>query len=503
MPGRFVIYFHYDPNGQADNACLFAVRAMRAECSGLLFVTNGRLNDASRGAVETLDVQLLERENTGFDVGAYRDALMLLKQQGLDGIDELILMNYTLAGPVTPLRALFDKMDARPELDFWGLTRHYAMRSRRFKTEYGEVPEHIQSHFIAVRGRLLHSQDFWSYWETMPLPQSYEQSVAGHEARFTRHFADLGYRWDTAAETDDLKALFVNPIMACPRELLARRGCAFFKRRSFFTPYEDELRRTDGTAAAELYDWLKTETDYPVDDLIRSLLRTQPLAPMAQNLHWNAALPADGRGNDPESIPPVRLILWQPGQPTPEIHPGEILCLYAPPAQAPATPEDWYMQNGDRTLAEEETFRRAAGTVLAAHPLAGIAAPAAPAYGPAYADRAGEWQRLLPVLRAEAARLGWKTPVAEQPLPLPWGRCVFLKGEAFPDGLPDLNGPAGWWLLPLAAQQAGYGCLTLYTHARAHAIPEHLDCALSARQDAKETARDLARILRRRLRGKH
>ena len=22
MPGRFVIYFHYDPNGQADNACL-------------------------------------------------------------------------------------------------------------------------------------------------------------------------------------------------------------------------------------------------------------------------------------------------------------------------------------------------------------------------------------------------------------------------------------------------------------------------------------------------
>ena len=503
MPGRFVIYFHYDPNGQADNACLFAMRAMRAECSGLLFVTNGRLNDASRAAVEALDVQLLERDNTGFDVGAYRDALMLLKQQGLEGIDELILMNYTLAGPVTPLRALFDKMDARPELDFWGLTRHYAMKSRRFKTEYGEVPEHIQSHFIAVRGRLLHSQDFWSYWETMPLPQSYEQSVAGHEARFTRHFADLGYRWDTAAETDDLKALFVNPIMACPRELLARRGCAFFKRRSFFTPYEDELRRTDGTAAAELYDWLKTETDYPVDDLIRSLLRTQPLAPMAQNLHWNAALPADGRGNDPESIPPVRLILWQPGQPTPEIHPGEILCLYAPPAQAPVTPVDWYRQDSDRALAEEEKLRRAAGAVLASHPLAGIAAPAPPAYGPAYADRAGEWQRLLPVLRAEAARLGWKTPVAEQPLPLPWGRCVFLKGEAFPDGLPDLNGPAGWWLLPLAAQQAGYGCLTLYTHARAHATPEHLDCALSARQDAKETARDLARILRRRLRGKH
>ena len=37
-------------------------------------------------------------------------------------------------------------------------------------------------------------------------------------------------------DTKDLRDVFVNPIMACPRELLANRGCPFFKRRSFFTP---------------------------------------------------------------------------------------------------------------------------------------------------------------------------------------------------------------------------------------------------------------------------
>lgn len=501
MPGRFVIYFHYDPGGQADNACLFAVRAMREECRGLLFVTNGRLNDASRAAVQALDVQLLERENTGFDVGAYRDALMLLKKQGLKEIDELILMNYTLAGPVAPLRALFAKMDARPELDFWGLTRHYAMKSRRFKTQYGEVPEHIQSHFIAVRTRLLNSEAFWTYWETMPLPQSYEQSVAGHEARFTRHFADLGYRWDTAVDTGDLRDIFVNPIMACPQELAARRGCPFFKRRSFFTPYADELRRTDGTAAAELYHWLKTSTDYPVDDLIRALLRTQPLAPMAQNLHWNAVLPRDGQAA--VNAPPVRLATWCPGKPAPAIAPGEILCLYRPPDGQAQTPEDWYTRRMARSFAEDETLRNAAGAVLAAHPLAGIAAPAVPAFAPAQLQRAGEWQAVLPALRTEAVRLGWQMPIDSQPLPVPYGDCVFLRGDAFPQGLPPLDGPAGWWLLPLAAQQAGYGCLTLYTDTQTHAIPDQLDCTFAARRDAKETAKDLARILRRRLRSKH
>ena len=45
------------------------------------------------------------------------------------------------------------------------------------------------------------------------------------------------------------------------------------------------------TAAAELYDYLKSETDYPVDDLLRALLPVQPLAAMAQNLHWHYILP--------------------------------------------------------------------------------------------------------------------------------------------------------------------------------------------------------------------
>jgi len=103
-------------------------------------------------------------------------------------------------------------MDARPELDFWGLTRHYAMQSRRFG---GAVPEHLQSHFIAVRPRLFNSDDFWSYWQEMALPASYEQSIIRHETRFTPYFAARGYVWDTYVQTDDLKPVFVNPIMAC------------------------------------------------------------------------------------------------------------------------------------------------------------------------------------------------------------------------------------------------------------------------------------------------
>lgn len=220
---RLVIYFHYDPAGCIDTACRIAVQAVQ-KYGRVVFVTNGTLAPADRVWVRQSGAGRIERENVGFDVGAYREALLTLGREKLAEYEEIVLMNYTLAGPVCSLAAMFTAMDARPELDFWGLTRHYAMQSRRFG---GAVPEHLQSHFIAVRPRLFNSDDFWSYWQEMALPASYEQSIIRHETRFTPYFAARGYAWDTYVQTDDLKPVFVNPIMACPRELLANRGCPF------------------------------------------------------------------------------------------------------------------------------------------------------------------------------------------------------------------------------------------------------------------------------------
>ena len=299
---RLAVYFHYDARGRIDQPCRLAVQSMRPFAQ-LLFVTNGALGPEERAWVEGTGAELLERENTGFDVGAYRDALLHCGQETVCGFDELVLMNFTLAGPVSggrdePLRRMFETMAKRPELDFWGLTRHYAMRSRRFG---GRVPEHLQSHFLAVRGRLLRDPAFWDYWRQMRLPRSYEESVTCHETRFTEYFAEKGFRWDSYVQTDDLRQVFLNPIMACPRELIEKRGCPFFKRRSFFTPYADELRRTDGTASRELYEYLCRETAYPVEALLASLLQDYPLADLACNLPWHYILAPGEESGAPES----------------------------------------------------------------------------------------------------------------------------------------------------------------------------------------------------------
>lgn len=48
---------------------------------------------------------------TGFDVGAYRDAVLQIGLDMLLQYDEVVLMNYTLAGPVGDVAAMFAAMD--------------------------------------------------------------------------------------------------------------------------------------------------------------------------------------------------------------------------------------------------------------------------------------------------------------------------------------------------------------------------------------------------------
>lgn len=482
MNNRLVIYFHYDPRGQADTACRFAVQAMRKQARAFLFVHNGTLAEESRLWLAQNGVQFLERENVGLDVGAYRDALLHIGKEELDTFDEVILMNYTLAGPVYPLENLFAKMDAWQDLDFWGLSRHYAMRSRRFG-KGGEVPEHIQSHFIAVRHRMY--EDFWQYWQAMKLPASYEESIRNHETRFTRHFAALGYRWDTCVDGEAWRNVFVNPIMGCPRELIARGNCPFFKRRSFFTPFADELRRTDGCAAVQLYAYLKENTDYPVDDLIADLLPVQPLANMAQNLHWHYRLPAGSVGKTPVMLRTEELADGA------DLHPDTIYCL-----RLPITGDDtlrWYAGisdwNSQALAAAANLFERHAGL--------GVLGPALPLYPECIRAKWKRWQKDLPELKKSVEKLDVKVPVAEEtPLPLPNGGCLLVRGAAFPQGLPPLRHAADFWLLPLVAQQNGFYSADAETEEQSLARADVYQASMWPQQTVRGTAKSFARCVK-------
>jgi len=288
---RIGIYFLYDKDGIVDDYIPFLLRDLVQNLEKLIFVSNGPLTTESKDKLTEFSPVILERENTGLDVWAYKEAMLSVGWEKLAEYDEVVLLNYTLMGPVHPFKEAFDEMAAR-DVHFWGLTRHYGLPFDPWKScKYGYVPMHISSSFMVFRSDFVQSKAFQHYWETVPLVRTYAESIGLHEAIFTEDFTRMGFKSDVYVNTDDLKDHHEYPMMLYPRELVENRGCPVFKRKVFYNIYNEFIEVSPGQAARDLYQYLDRKTDYDLNMIWDVLLRTAHMSDIKERLQLNYILP--------------------------------------------------------------------------------------------------------------------------------------------------------------------------------------------------------------------
>ena len=234
------------------------------------------------------------RENKGFDVWAYKEGIEYIGWDNLKNYDELIMLNMTIMGPIYPFKEMFDEMDSRKDLDFWGITKFHKFPVDPWGLiQYGYIPEHIQSHFIAVRKPMLKSYEFKQHWEKMRMINTYFESVSYHESIFTKKFNDKGFKSDTYVNSNDLKDFTDHPIIDYPKKIIKENKCPIFKRRSFFNSYDDFLTRGMGRSSLELFKYIEKNTNYDVNLIWDNILRVENMYDIKNTLHLNYNLPSD------------------------------------------------------------------------------------------------------------------------------------------------------------------------------------------------------------------
>jgi len=292
---RLIVYMIYDARGEIDDYIPYKLERLREHADELFVVVNGKLGAAGRARLEPYADTILVRENVGFDVWAYKTALDTIGQERLAGFDELILMNYTWFGPVRPFGPVFERMDA-VEADFWGMTDHGEIVPNPF-TKNGILHRHLQSHWIAVRGRLLRSDAWREYWDSMPMIESYTDSILQHESRFTHHFEQAGFRSAVAFAEADYPS--THPAMM-NADLLIEDGCPALKRRVFFhyPPYLDQH--------AVIGRWVLDTAEragYPVRMVFQNIVRNAKPKELYADASMHEILPYVDVSYDPTDAP--------------------------------------------------------------------------------------------------------------------------------------------------------------------------------------------------------
>lgn len=285
---RLLIYTIYDKQDYISSYILTVLKAMKQFVSDIIVVINSNNNAVIQiDKLQIITNKIIIRDNIGFDIWGYKTGLIYYEKKYYEQFDEIILMNDTLLGPLYPLDKMFHTMSNK-DIDFWGLTLFHKTPFDPFGTiKYGYIPTHIQSSFMVFKQHFYNTDDFYSYWNSLPAFKTYKEAVGQHECIFTKHFEDLGYKWDVYIDTRREDNYTYYPLLHNPVKVLKEYKCPFFKRRSFFHNYNDYLEYSNGNQAHELLKFIENETKYNTDLIWSNILRTCSLIDIYRCLNLN------------------------------------------------------------------------------------------------------------------------------------------------------------------------------------------------------------------------
>lgn len=292
---RLAIYAHYHFRGEVPEYVPYCLAGLLAVVDRVLVVVNGELTDEGRGRLEALDrVDLLVRENRGFDFAAYKAGLEWFGYDRAAELDELLLTNNSYYGPVYPFTEMWSAMD-RVECDFWGLTRHPDQAPEG-------LVEHLQSYWLVFRAKPLRSTDFRAFWDQLPerALATLDDAIALGEMRLTAYFRDRGYvpaeYVDPEISENRYNPLFVSDL------LVTRARCPVIKKKFFFAYKEQALLFRNGRGPADLMAYLAANGLYDCDLIWDDLLATCDLSALSDSLALTHVLPSGHSETGPAAI---------------------------------------------------------------------------------------------------------------------------------------------------------------------------------------------------------
>lgn len=305
---RLGLFVFFDPQGIVDDYVLHLLEALRPHFTKLVVISNGELGGTAQSRLNRYADSLFTRENRGLDAAAYKAGLVsFCGWEEAERYDEVVLINDTFYGPIHSFTDMFAEMSDR-ELDFWGISAGYHAMDGWHQVKYGYVPDHIQTFFVAFRKNMVCSAAFHEYWERYDdSANDFISVVSQNEVVLTRHFQDLGFRWEIYADTQRYRSDYhsenFNLYHYLPHTMMRDMGFPILKRKVLNVDLPLQLAMQDLESGAEAMAYVSKETDYDTGMIWDNALRLYNVRDLYDTLHLNYVLPSV-----PVSLPENRRI---------------------------------------------------------------------------------------------------------------------------------------------------------------------------------------------------
>lgn len=173
---RYVIFSHYDVDGIIDEYVIYYLKQLHKIAYEVIVISTAPLRPNEADKLKDL-ATVIVRENIGYDFYSWK---LGLQQIDFNTIDELVICNDSVYGPLYPLEEMFDKM--AQNYDFWGIT------------DTCELGYHLQSYFVVFIKPVISSSVFTEFWTNIQPLNGKMKIVKNYELKMTETFLNAGFK---------------------------------------------------------------------------------------------------------------------------------------------------------------------------------------------------------------------------------------------------------------------------------------------------------------------
>jgi hypothetical protein len=178
---RLALYAHYSSEPTVARHVQHHLQHLRGLDFKICFITNSPISAASAFQLRDVCDRIVQRENTGYDFSMWQAGL---EQYDLSAIDELLLTNASIIGPLWPLEPLWQNPLVN-QCDFWGLTDNC------------DTCHHLQSFFLVFRRAVIQTECFARFWSAILPYTDKAQVIRSYEMGLTSWLEQHGFKWKT------------------------------------------------------------------------------------------------------------------------------------------------------------------------------------------------------------------------------------------------------------------------------------------------------------------
>ncbi|QPS70937.1 rhamnan synthesis F family protein [Lactococcus garvieae] len=258
---RLLLYVHYNRYDKISGHVLYQLKQMRPLFEKVVLISNSQLSEEGQAKLSGLMDDFIQRENKGFDFGAWRDGMQYVGFEQLKDYDSVTVMNDTCFGPLYNMLPFYEDYEAR-DVDIWGMTNHRAYQ----ESKKHSFAEHIQSYFKVFSKKVVKADIFQKFWSEIEDFENVQDVIDHYEIRSTSVFLEAGFAYETILDTrelDDSRLLHPDFSYYAP-DVILQDKVPFIKVKAFQSPESSGI-------AKYMLDYVGEYTSYPKQLIVEHL----------------------------------------------------------------------------------------------------------------------------------------------------------------------------------------------------------------------------------------